>query len=311
MKSAPLPASTAAGTPEGPVPRVSVGMPLYNAERYVREAIESILAQSYEDFELVISDNASTDATEAICGEYAAGDRRIRYVRNERNLGAAKNFNRVFELARAPYFKWAAYDDVCAPTFIERCMTVLEREPAVILSYPKTVMIDAAGDRLGCCEDRLHLQGARPYQRLHKLVTSYNLCNPIFGVIRSDVLRRTSLIGPYIASDYILLVEMCLYGRFWEIPDQLFFRRDHEYNVRRLPLHQRATWFDTSARKRRHAFGAARLFLKQLASIRRARLSIDDKMLCYLQIGVWALRKWRDLGGRYKAAVKRRLGGAP
>src|SRR5947199_10486063 len=103
-------------------PRVSIGIPVYNAENFLREAIESIRQQTFTDFEIVISDNCSTDRTPQICEEYAAKDRRIRYVRNATNLGAGFNHRRVAELARGEFFKWQSRDDLCHPTFLERCV---------------------------------------------------------------------------------------------------------------------------------------------------------------------------------------------
>jgi glycosyltransferase involved in cell wall biosynthesis len=91
------------------IPRVSIGLPVFNGEKYLAEALDSILSQTYRDFKLIISDNASTDRTEQICREYAAKDRRIRYYRNEKNIGAPKNFNRVFELSSGKYFRWDAF----------------------------------------------------------------------------------------------------------------------------------------------------------------------------------------------------------
>src|SRR5260370_42328257 len=111
-------------------PRVSIGMPGYNGAKYVRRSVQSVLAQDYEDFELLISDNASTDETESICRELAERDGRIRYFRNERNVGASQNFNKVFRLASGTFFKWAAPDDGCHPTMLLRRVAVLERSPA-------------------------------------------------------------------------------------------------------------------------------------------------------------------------------------
>ena len=99
-------------------PRVSIGLPVYNGENFLEFALDSILGQTFQDFELIISDNASTDATESICRRYAAKDSRIRYYRNPNNQGAAQNYNRVFALARGEYFKWAAHDDVCKPNYL-------------------------------------------------------------------------------------------------------------------------------------------------------------------------------------------------
>src|SRR5215469_6919606 len=107
-------------------PKVSIGMPVYNGANYLRSSVPSLLAQDYEDFELLISDNASTDETESICRELAESDGRIRYFRNERNVGAAQNYNKVFRLASGTFFKWAAHDDECHPTMLRRCVEVLE-----------------------------------------------------------------------------------------------------------------------------------------------------------------------------------------
>ena len=96
-------------------PRVSIGLPVYNGDNYLAETLDSILAQTFTDFELIISDNGSTDRTEAICRRYAAQDHRVRYVRNPSNLGAARNYKRAFELARGEYFKWNGHDDPLAP----------------------------------------------------------------------------------------------------------------------------------------------------------------------------------------------------
>ena len=128
------------------MPRVSIGLPVYNGEKFIREAIDSIFSQTFEDFELIISDNGSTDRTQQICQAYAAQDLRIRYYRNKKNIGAARNYNLVFELASGEYFKWAAHDDLCAPEYLERCVEILDRDPDVVLCYPKTSIIDEHGE---------------------------------------------------------------------------------------------------------------------------------------------------------------------
>ena len=125
---------------------VTIGLPVYNGERYLRPAIESILAQSFPHFELVISDNASTDGTEAICRDDADRDERVRYYRNTANLGMSRNFNLTFERATGRYFKWAADDDLLEPQYLARCVQVLDRDPGVILCHSQVRIIDA-GDR--------------------------------------------------------------------------------------------------------------------------------------------------------------------
>src|SRR5438105_14597753 len=129
-------------------PAISIGMPVRNGEKYVSQAIDSLLAQTFTDFELIICDNASTDRTERICREYAAKDGRIRYHRNERDIGPAQNYTRCFGLARGTYFRWHAHDDVCEPTYLARCLAVLQRDPSVINCHSLTRVIDERGQTL-------------------------------------------------------------------------------------------------------------------------------------------------------------------
>jgi len=258
-------------------PRVSIGMPVYNGERYLRESLDALLAQTFQDFELIISDNASTDETEAICRAYAARDARIRYFRNATNLGAAHNYNRVFELSTAPYFKWAASDDLCAPECLACCVEALDREPAAVLAYPKTKIIDEYGTMLCVYDDHMHLQSARPSARLKHLMQALGECNAVFGLIRSDILRRTPLIGRYPGSDICLLAELSLYGKFWEIPEFLFFRRNHPAaSSSDKSIEKQMEFFDPTDKalvrltKWRHCFEDAR-------SIWRVPLSFPEK----------------------------------
>src|SRR5713101_1415350 len=117
-------------------------MPLRNAERHLTEAFDSLLAQEYQNLELIVSDNASTDATESICRAYAAHDKRIRYHRAGTNLGAVRNFNRVFELAQGEYFMWAAHDDLRAPGFVSCGVAALESHPDAVLCCTDVGFID-------------------------------------------------------------------------------------------------------------------------------------------------------------------------
>jgi glycosyltransferase involved in cell wall biosynthesis len=214
------------------IPRVSVGIPVYNGERYVAQTIECIVAQSFRDFELIISDNGSSDRTRGICESYAARDARIRYYRNETNRGAAWNHNRVFELSSGKYFKWQCHDDLCHPQFLEKCVAVLDREPAVVLCYSQFVRIDAEGKQV---EVKTYgwdpvasspiPQDGRPHERFRAVIRRMNTCEEIYGVMRADVARQTRLIGSYTQSDANFLAELALRGRFCEIPEPLFYYR--------------------------------------------------------------------------------------
>jgi len=138
-------------------PKISVGMPVYNGESYLEDAIDCVLNQTDEDFVLIISDNASSDRTEEICRGIAAKDRRVVYSRNAKNIGAASNYNHVFELASGPYFRWFNADDLCAPNLHEECLAALEHDPEAVLSYGKTTFIDQDGATTGQYEDHLDL----------------------------------------------------------------------------------------------------------------------------------------------------------
>lgn len=215
-----------AGIP-APAPRLSIGLPVYNGERYLEKSLRSILSQTFADFELIISDNASTDATEAICRRFAAADNRIVYVRSPINRGMAWNFRRVFELARAEFFLWAAHDDYFAPDYAERCLQVLEREPKTVLCYSRTATVDEAGTIRDEVRDGFRMDPDDPLQRFREIVERLTLCNACFGVMRSQALRRTPVHANYVGSDIPLLAELALHGAFHELPEPLFFRRLH------------------------------------------------------------------------------------
>jgi len=209
-------------------PYVSIGLGVYNGGRFLRATLESLVSQSFGDFELIISDNASTDGTSEICMEYAAKDNRIRYSRNLKNIGVNNNFNRVFHLSSGRYFRWSAADDLFAPTSLRECVDVLDRCPEVVLCYPRTVLIDAEGHFLRRYDDNLDLRAPSAADRFHWVLQNIGLGNVQYGLIRSDVLRRTSLFGSFAASDLVLIAELALYGQFREIPQDLFFPRMHD-----------------------------------------------------------------------------------
>ncbi len=184
------------------------------------------MSQSFPDLELIISDNASSDATERICKEYADREPRVRYYRSERNRGAAWNHNRVVELARGEYFKWRCHDDYCDNTFVEKCVAILHGNPNVVLCYPQFVRVDEQGRFRGIKSSRVS-GGAEPVERFRSLIYRRDSCEEIYGITRTAVLRMTALIGPYSNSDDTFLAELILHGHFRQIPEPLFFYRVH------------------------------------------------------------------------------------
>jgi glycosyltransferase involved in cell wall biosynthesis len=209
-------------------PKISIGLPVYNGEVYLEQAIQSILVQTYPDFELIISDNASNDATESICRRLAEQDRRIRYHRNEQNIGGAQNHNRVFELAIGEFFKWAAHDDLYPPEMLRRCLEVLETAPSsVSLVYTQFEWIDEHGSSLGIDLDPVQSRDPRSYLRLARLLSKIGHHSAIYGLIRSEILRKTRLTGFFPHADRVLLAELAMLGQLWEIREPLLFIRDH------------------------------------------------------------------------------------
>jgi glycosyltransferase involved in cell wall biosynthesis len=209
-------------------PLVTIGLPVYNSERFIRQSLDSLLAQTYTDFVLVISDNASTDATAEICQQYAAKDSRIRYSRNPQNIGNPGNFNRVFRLATTPYLKWSTADDYWAPTFLERAVEVMERDPSIALCYPAANLVDADGQNAQPFHDALQLMQDDPSERFLALIRTIKLAHQHLGLIRMSCLRQTHLLRSFVASDVVLLAELTLYGKFFELPERLFYRRFHK-----------------------------------------------------------------------------------
>lgn len=276
-------------------PRVSIGMPIYDGEKYLSEALDSLLSQTFSDLEVVISDNASTDGTERICKDYQTKDPRIRYYRNEKNLGAAWNFNKVLTLSSTQYFKWAATDDLCAPDFLEKCIAVLDRDPSVILAYTKTSYIDENSDLFDRITFRLRSDSPRVHQRFCDLVCVSHDCVAIFGVFRREVLKKTSLFRNYVSSDRVLLAELSLCGKFFEVPELLFSRRIHpSASMGQLSPHARTWWYDP-AKDGRPVFPGWRIFFEYIATVYRSSLGWNQKMRCYPQMIRWVRWNWRRL----------------
>jgi glycosyltransferase involved in cell wall biosynthesis len=218
-------------------PLVSIGMPVFNGANYVAAAIESILAQSFADFELVICDNASTDATGEICAGYAARDPRVRYVRNPRNIGAGPNFDRCFHLAQGTYFHWAAHDDLLAPDFLARAVAALERCPEAVLCTAGIVEIDAEGAVLRRYATALAgMDAPDPAQRFDRIINAHHQSEDFFGLYRRAALLGTGLIGTFSGSDRVLLAEIALRGPWVRLPEHLFLHREHRDRATRALL---------------------------------------------------------------------------
>jgi len=301
------------------IPRISIGLPVYNGANYLRTALDSILQQDFTDFELIISDNASTDETALICQEYVNKDKRIRYFRKESNIGAAGNFNRVFTLARSRYFKWATHDDIHLPGFLRLCVDILDKAPpSVVLVSPRAEIINEDGKHIK--EDwhieNLDTRRPRAYQRVADVLNNVDWATSQFGLIRSDALRKTQLIGRFEASDYVLLLELAVLGEIWEIPEVLFQRRYHSgistiANKTQVDLLQ---WFDPSQKNKRLIFPRMeaafkpriKLGLEYVRSIMRMRLTPKERVFCLgTALSIWSLKETKRLWGVYWPHIKK------
>jgi glycosyltransferase involved in cell wall biosynthesis len=257
---------------------ISIGLPVYNGDRYLAETIDSLLNQTYRDFDLVICDNASTDRTELICRDYAARDHRIRYFRNSANVGSANNYRRTLELSRGGYFRWANADDLFAPDSLRRCREILDNKPEVVLTYPKTILIDGTGKELSSFNDNLHLNSSRASARFNEVLNNVDLVNVIYGLIRTSALRKTGLIRSFPGGDIPLVAELSLYGQFWEIPEALFYRRMHANASSQIKSYADLQNFFDPRTKGRPALSRWYTLFAHFASIMRSPMPVIEKL---------------------------------
>ena len=223
--------------------KVSLGMPVYNGERFVDEALRCVLDQTLDDFELIICDNASTDRTVEICEEVTGGDPRVTIHSSPSNIGAAANFNRTVELASGEYFKWVAHDDLIAPDYLEKCAEILDDDPAAVLCHSDVRIIDSDGELIRRYHPEFqHVGSSNVADRFSEWAAIAHRCFDVFGLIRMDTLRGTHLIAPYIASDRSLLAELGLRGTFVRVPEPLFLSREHgDRSIRAMPSRTSST----------------------------------------------------------------------
>ena len=198
-------------------PAVSVGLFVYNGERFIEDALNSILNQTFTDFELIISDNASTDRTGEIAKAYAQRDNRVRYHRSEKNMGAGWNARRVYELATGKYFKWAAVDDLVEPDLLRRCVEILESDPGCVVAHARTKEVDENGNFIKNYVTPMRTDCDDPIAHFREmLLTGGDRCYQIYGVMRMSALRQLPPQGIYVNADGVLLARMSLLGRFYE-----------------------------------------------------------------------------------------------
>jgi glycosyltransferase involved in cell wall biosynthesis len=265
-------------------PLVSIGIPVFNGENYLKESIESILNQNYPNLEIIIADNCSNDHTEEICKSYLDKDKRVRYYRQKANIGAGPNFNFVFKQSKGKYFKWAAHDDICGDNYISTCVAKLENDSKIVLCYSSIVDINENGKLLNIL-NRKKGTSSNTLKRFKELIGwDYN-CEEIFGLIRTCVLRKTKLIRNYTDSDRTLLTELGLRGKFYKASNIFLYHRIHSGMSTKTHKQwsERAKWFDPNLEKKVILSGWIQIF-DYIKAINDVPLKFRDKICCYFVI---------------------------
>ncbi len=270
-------------------PRISIGMPVYNGAEWLAPSIESILDQTFKDFELIISDNGSSDDTGDICEKFAAADERIRYIRQPVNIGASGNYSFVFRVASAPYFKWASSNDICHATFLELCIAELDSRPDLAVCFPRTrLFAEHPSDGQDYFDDLILLDDS-PCKRFQKFLNNIQLNNVMNGVIRSEALKKTSLVKPYHSSDVVLMAEVSLHGKFAEVPEALYLRRMDEKTSTSLMSDEKVREHYDPQRKSSMRFQNWHIQMGYIAAALRAPLNLRER-LCVLSLVLRGLR---------------------
>lgn len=285
-------------------PLVTVGLPVYNGEPYLQEAVESILGQTFPNLELVIADNASTDRTQEICERFVAADHRVRYFRHATNLGAAPNYNFTVDNALGEYFMWSAHDDVRAPTFLEEALGVFRSEPGTAVVFSRAERIDKNGEKRGDLPRPKELTSSDPSERLRAAITCRHPALVVFGLMPLSVLNSTGRHGAYPGADRVLAVELALRGPLAELPGVLFFSRDHPDRYVRLGRKAgraaQNAWWD-AARTGRSDVPALRRLMAYRRAIKTSGLPAAERNRCRAAFRQAALSN--------RAAILRELAG--
>jgi glycosyltransferase involved in cell wall biosynthesis len=270
---------------------VTIVLPVFNGSNYLAEAVEALLGQTFRDFELILSDNASTDDTWSICERFAKQDPRVTLFRFDKNMGASVNFNHHIPGIKSKYVKWAAHDDLHRPEYLEACVDVLESDPSVVLCQTGTRLITADGAEKNLEKVLPDLDDPIPAKRFGSMIRYPHLCTEVFGVYRTEVFQKTPLLQPYVGSDRVLLAEVALRGRIVIVLRDLFLNRRHDFNsIFQYPDEkERVAWFDPTVDKTKN-YPVSRLTGGYLNAIDRAGIADADKVLCWRALHVWIWR---------------------
>lgn len=289
---------------EAAPPLVTIGLPVYNGERFIAQSVRSVLDQDFHNLELVISDNGSTDRSMSIVEEIVSGDPRVVILRNHENQGAAWNYNNTLDHARGKYFRWHADDDWFDPLLITKLVDALETQPQAVLAHSWTRFVNDDGETTREFEDNLGADSARPHQRLGSVVRRLTFCNPVFGLIRTDVLKSTARIASFPGSDATLLYELAIRGRFAVVPELLYNRRPGNSIKSNPSVQAVAEWFAPAGTGGR--FPAWYHLNAAVKAIQSAPITTGDRVRCMATFARhWPVEYAKKLRRRSR---RRRLG---
>lgn len=263
-------------------PLVSIGMPVYNEGAYVAASLDALLAQDYENLEIIVSDNGSTDDTEAICRRYAARDPRIKFHRYESNRGITENFDYVRAAATGDYFMWAAGHDLWSPSLVSECVALLESDATAVIAFACSHWIDADGNPMPKSSGWSDTRGMEVVGRFFTVF--WGNMHPILGVMRTAALRRVKKIHNMAGTDLIMLLEMALQGHFVHAAAAHWYRRQfravesHEQRMARY----RSSEFGLSHSLIDRLFPLMRLPAELIALVWRADIPLSRKAFILL-----------------------------
>jgi glycosyltransferase involved in cell wall biosynthesis len=262
---------------------VSIGMPVYNEGGFLIKSLQSLLDQDHQNFEIIISDNCSTDETQQICLEFAKKDRRIKYYRNDENVGAIENFRKVIDLASGQYFMLASGHDLWQDCYISACLQQLDEHPEAVLCYSLIQLIDVNDKPLKIIENRFDTRGLSPITSFNSLLWSLRGGNPIYGIIRTNVLKKVRMVD-CMAMDMIFLAELSLRGAFIQIPEPLFHRRvnkESESSAQAIERRDKEL-FKRQVKQKSPNYHRLRIIYEHLGVMRRAPLGFVKKTALFM-----------------------------
>ncbi|MFC4243690.1 glycosyltransferase family 2 protein [Gryllotalpicola reticulitermitis] len=273
--------------------RLTFGIPVYNGERYLPEALRSVQDQELADIRIVISDNGSIDGTQAICRAAAADDPRIEYHRYDENRGGIWNYRHVMELSQTELFSWMAADDVKLPGFAGACIAALDAAgPEAAFACPRTRLINADGIIYEDLNDlHMGLDAPTPHERVRNMLRA-QASHPMYGVIRADSLARTRGVLSVLGDDMVLLVELLCAGKMVLAPGQLLLQRRHDEQVS-VQGSGSSTWFATGKRGNR-SFAETRTDIELYRGVAHAGIPYAEKVRTWNALGPsWVFPRWR------------------